>query len=173
LAEIIDLETHTDKRGNLTVFEKLFDIKRVFWLYGCDGSVRGGHRHKKTRQLAVCLRGYCDIDLYSYTLVLDNPQVGLLIEPEDWHTMILSKDCILMVFCSTEFDENDYVFPACANKECQNYREMYYPNNCAWFTILADHTVKLLGKGKCEDYIEGEMKNDYFLINQRDFKRND
>jgi len=168
LAKIIDLKTHTDKRGNLTVIEKLpFDIKRVFYIYGCDGSVRGGHRHKETRQLAVCLRGYCDIDI-GFSVCLDNPQIGLLIEPEDWHSMVLSKDCILMVFCDTEFDENDYIYPACANKECQNYREMYYPNNCAWFTILADHTVRLLGKG-CPDYIEGEG-NDYFLINQRDFK---
>lgn len=50
MAHIIDLKTFTDNRGNLTVIEKVlpFDIKRIFYIYGVDDSVRGGHRHHKT-----------------------------------------------------------------------------------------------------------------------------
>ena len=36
MARQIDLTTHTDNRGNLTVIEKVipFDIKRIFYIYG-------------------------------------------------------------------------------------------------------------------------------------------
>jgi len=55
---MIDLKTLTDKRGNLTVIEKVipFDIKRIFYIYGVDESERGGHRHHKTIQAAICIR---------------------------------------------------------------------------------------------------------------------
>ena len=58
MAHIIDLKTFTDKRGNLTVIEKVipFDIKRVFYIYGVDDSKRGGHRHHKPDRLQFVLR---------------------------------------------------------------------------------------------------------------------
>ena len=61
MAYEIDLKTFTDKRGNLTVIEKTipFQIKRIFYIYGVDDSVRGGHRHHKTVQAAICLQGTC------------------------------------------------------------------------------------------------------------------
>jgi hypothetical protein len=58
MAELTDLKTFTDKRGNLTVIERIipFDVKRIFYIYGVDESVRGGHRHKTTVQAAICLK---------------------------------------------------------------------------------------------------------------------
>jgi len=168
---LIDLKTFTDKRGNLTVIEKLpFEIKRVFYIYGVDESVRGGHRHKETKQAAVCLQGKCRVNGGEIPFFLDSPAKCLIIEPEDWHTMYLSTDAILMVLASTEFDENDYIYPACDNKECICYRELYHPNNCSWFTVMADNTTWLLGKDKCPDYVAGKMIDDNKFINQRDFK---
>jgi hypothetical protein len=43
MSKVIDLKTYTDKRGNLTVIERVipFDIKRIFYIYGVDDSVRG------------------------------------------------------------------------------------------------------------------------------------
>ena len=168
--ELIDLKTFTDERGNLTVIEKLpFPIKRVFYIYGVDGSVRGGHRHKKTRQAAVCIQGSCTVDVPLDYYLLDSPSKCLIIEPEDWHKMYaFSKDAILMVLASTEFDENDYIYPPCANKECICYRDWGHKNNCAWFTVLIDNSIRLLGKGKCPDYIEGEMGDGDNSTNQRD-----
>ena len=63
MAQLINLKTFTDDRGNLTVIEKVipFDIKRVFCIYGVDDSVRGRHRHKKAIQAAVALQGQCEI----------------------------------------------------------------------------------------------------------------
>jgi dTDP-4-dehydrorhamnose 3,5-epimerase-like enzyme len=116
MAHIIDLKTFTDKRGNLTVIEKVipFDIRRVFYIYGVDDSKRGGHRHYKTVQAAICIKGSCTIynnnGEKEETFELDQPNKCLIIEPRDWHTMYnFSPDAILMVFASEYFDEKDYI----------------------------------------------------------------
>lgn len=117
MARLIDLKTFTDKRGNLTVIEKVipFDVRRIFYIYGVDDSVRGGHRHKKTVQAAICLRGECKIrnndsqgvDVFH----LDRPDKCLILEPRDWHEMFeFSSDAILMVLASEYFDKDDYIF---------------------------------------------------------------
>ena len=117
MAHLIDLKTFTDQRGNLTVIEKTipFDIKRIFYIYGVDDSVRGGHRHHKTRQAAVCIQGSCIISNNSGSekqdFILDSPHKCLIIETADWHTMHhFSKDAILMVLASEYFDLEDYIF---------------------------------------------------------------
>lgn len=122
MAYLIDLKTFTDKRGNLTVIEKTvpFDIKRIFYIYGVDESVRGGHRHHTTRQAAICIQGSCKIHNNNgktqTEFSLDRPDKCLILEPEDWHTMnSFSPDAILMVLASEYFDQNDYIFEPYAN----------------------------------------------------------
>lgn len=117
MARIIDLKTFTDSRGNLTVIEKVipFEIKRIFYIYGVDESRRGGHRHHKTIQAAICIKGSCKIynnnGKESADYVLDRPDKCLILEPEDWHTMYeFSSDAILMVLASEYFSESDYIF---------------------------------------------------------------
>jgi dTDP-4-dehydrorhamnose 3,5-epimerase-like enzyme len=117
MAYIIDLKTFTDTRGNLTVIEKVvpFDIKRIFYIYGVDDSKRGGHRHHKTIQAAVCIKGSCTIfnsnGEKEEVFVLDKPNKCLIIQPEDWHTMYdFSEDAILMVLASEYFNNDDYIF---------------------------------------------------------------
>jgi dTDP-4-dehydrorhamnose 3,5-epimerase-like enzyme len=117
MARIIDLQTFTDKRGNLTVIEKVvpFDIKRIFYIYGVDESKRGGHRHHKTIQAAICIKGKCTIynnnGIKEDEFLLDKPNKCLILNPEDWHTMFnFSEDAILMVLASEFFDQADYIF---------------------------------------------------------------
>ena len=117
MAHLIDLKTFTDRRGNLTVIEKTipFDIKRIFYIYGVDESVRGGHRHKTTVQAAICLRGTCHIynndGKTESSFMLDQPNKCLILEPDEWHLMDqFTPDAILMVLASTYFDQNDYIF---------------------------------------------------------------
>ena len=119
MSRIIDLKTLTDKRGNLTVIEKVipFEIKRVFYIYGVDDSKRGGHRHHKTIQAAVCIQGSCKIycnDSHKEEIFdLNQPNKCLILEPEDWHTMYdFTPDAILMVFASEYFDVMDYIYEA-------------------------------------------------------------
>jgi hypothetical protein len=117
MAYLIDLKTFIDVRGNLTVIEKTipFDIKRIFYIYGVDQSVRGGHRHKTTIQAAICLKGSCRIyNNYGQDenyFILDQPSKCLILQTRDWHTMDqFSPDAILMVLASEYFDQQDYIF---------------------------------------------------------------
>ena len=117
MAKLIDLKTFTDARGNLTVIEKIipFDIRRIFYIYGVDSSTRGGHRHHKTIQAAVCIKGSCVIYNNDGTTIeefaLDKPNKCLILEPKDWHKMYrFTEDAILMVLASEYFDPNDYIF---------------------------------------------------------------
>lgn len=117
MAYLIDLNTFTDSRGNLTVIENVlnFDIKRIFYIYGVDDSIRGGHRHFKTIQAAICIKGSCKINNNDgeneKIFNLDSPDKCLLIEPKDWHEMFdFSQDAILMVLASENYNEKDYIY---------------------------------------------------------------
>lgn len=115
----INLQTFTDSRGNLTVIEKIipFEIKRIFYIYGVDDSIRGHHRHKKTMQAAISIQGSCKITnqtgpgIAPEEYILDSPSKCLMIDSTDYHWMHdFSKDCILMVLASEYFDSNDYIY---------------------------------------------------------------
>jgi dTDP-4-dehydrorhamnose 3,5-epimerase-like enzyme len=117
MAKIITLTTFLQQRGNLTVIEKIlpFEIKRIFYIYHVDDSVRGKHRHHKTRQAAICINGSCTI--YSTngtkeeTFLMNDPAKCLLVEPEDWHSMYdFSKDAVLLVLASEYFNPDDYIY---------------------------------------------------------------
>jgi dTDP-4-dehydrorhamnose 3,5-epimerase-like enzyme len=118
MANFLNLQTFTDKRGNLTVIEKVipFDIKRIFYIYGVDDSRRGGHRHHKTIQAAICLKGECKIfnndgNGNEKIFHLNSPDKCLILNPEDWHEMYdFSNDAILMVLASEEYNAEDYIF---------------------------------------------------------------
>jgi len=117
MAHLIDLATFTDTRGNLTVIEKSipFPIKRIFYIYGVDNSVRGGHRHHTTIQAAICLLGKCTIynnnNIKEEAFVLDSPSKCLILNPVDWHQMYdFSENAILMVLASEYFDSQDYIY---------------------------------------------------------------
>ena len=117
MPELLNLKTFTDNRGNLTVIEKTipFVIKRIFYIYGVDQSVRGGHRHRQTIQAAICIKGscriYCNNNTVKEYFALDKPYKCLILNPEDWHTMEqFSEDAILMVLASEYFDPEDYIY---------------------------------------------------------------
>lgn len=120
MAYLINLVNFKDSRGNLTVLDNTeallpFKIKRVFYIYGVDESVRGGHRHKETIQAAICIKGSCvvtnDDGQKFETFTLNDPSQCLILETKDWHQMHdFTPDAILLVFASTYFDESDYIF---------------------------------------------------------------
>jgi hypothetical protein len=117
VAHLILLKTFSEQRGNLTVIEQEipFPIKRIFFIYGVDDSVRGGHRHHTTVQAAICIAGRCIVSNNDGTkkedFLLDHPGKCLILEPRDWHTMHhFTRDAVLLVLASTLFDPNDYIF---------------------------------------------------------------
>ncbi len=117
MARLINLKTFIDKRGHLTVIEKVlpFEIKRIFYIYHVDDSIRGSHRHRQTQQAVICLRGHCTIRSHDGNrheeFTMDDPAKCLILDPKDWHQMLdFSPDAMLMVLASTHFDPDDYLY---------------------------------------------------------------
>ncbi len=115
MAHIINLPSFHDPRGSLTVIERVvpFDIKRIFYLYDTK-EIRGGHRHKKTRQALIVLNGSCEVivnnNIQEEIYLLDSPAKCLLIEPEDWHTMDkFTEGSVLLVLASELYNREDYI----------------------------------------------------------------
>jgi dTDP-4-dehydrorhamnose 3,5-epimerase-like enzyme len=118
MAYTIKLKTVIDNNGTLTVFDRdiPFTVKRIFYIYNVNDTkiVRGGHRHKKTRQALICLKGQCIIynndGFKKQEFILNSPNECLILEPEDYHTMHdFSKDAILLVLASEHYDRDDYI----------------------------------------------------------------
>lgn len=92
-----------------------FEVNRIFYIYHVDDSIRGGHRHHKTWQAAICINGSCKIwntdGLSQHEFHLNNANHCLILEPKDWHKMYdFSKDAILLVLASECFDSKDYIY---------------------------------------------------------------
>ena len=120
LGKIIELQKVTDPRGNLTVAEGItqipFKIARVYWVYDVPGGEsRGGHAHKRLKQLVVATSG-------SFTVTLDNgreqkkyllnhPWQGLLIDTGIWRTLDdFSSGAVCLVLASQRYEEDDYIY---------------------------------------------------------------
>ena len=118
--KLIDLPKITDPRGNLTVAEGAgivpFDIKRAYWVYDVPGGEsRGGHAHKRLRQLVVALSGSFTVTLDNgyerRTVLLNHPWQGLVIETNTWRTLDdFSSGAVCLVLASDHFEEDDYIY---------------------------------------------------------------
>ncbi len=116
---VINFKTLGDDRGSLIAVEQgyntPFEIKRVYYMFDTKhGVIRGRHAHKKLKQIAIAVRGYCtfvlDTGSKKEDIKLDNPNTGLYIEGLIWHEMKdFSEDCVLVVLASDYYDESDYI----------------------------------------------------------------
>ncbi len=117
---IIELDRHhSNRKGDICVVENMvtvpFDVKRIYYLYDIPGGVsRGGHAHKKLKQLIVALSGSFTVTLddgiIKRTFFLNRPNQGLLIEPGIWRTLDdFSSGSVCMVLASEVYDNNDYI----------------------------------------------------------------
>ena len=116
--QIINLNVHTDGRGNLVAVESNidapFEIKRVYYMYGIPGAQeRGAHAHKELEQLVIAVAGSFEIRLdngkVATTTVLDDPAKALYVPKMNWRTLQnFSKDAVCLVLASALYDESDY-----------------------------------------------------------------
>ena len=115
MAQLVECRSFIDSRGRLTVAESELPFRpaRLFWITEAANQHRGGHGHKRTRMVLFALAGRIRIDVRgpdgSSTYILEHPGMGLVLEPEDWHTMDFLGDAILLVAASEPFDADDYV----------------------------------------------------------------
>ena len=85
-----------------------------------SGKTRGDHATKKTRLILFPVSGSCkvvvDDGMVNETFVLNDPSVGLLIEPMVWRSMQeFTTDCVLMAVCDRPFEPG--------NETYDNYEE--------------------------------------------------
>jgi len=116
MARVIELPSFHDSKGSLTVIEKIlpFQIKRIYYIYSVGDAERGGHRHKKTMQAAICVKGscrfYCNNGKEESEILLDSPGKCLILENKDWHIMTdFTPDAVLLVLASEYYDVDDYI----------------------------------------------------------------
>lgn len=120
LGRLITLHTISDPRGNLTVAEENidlpFDLKRAYWIFDVpQGGNRGGHAHKRLRQVLVAVNGSFTVNLDNgkerKKYLLNNPEEGLLIDTEIWRTLDeFSSGAVCLVLASELYDPEDYLY---------------------------------------------------------------
>lgn len=92
-----------------------FAIARVYYILDMPiAARRGKHAHIKISQAALCIRGACkfllDDGKEKAEVILDNPSLGIMLEPMIWHEMYdFSKDCIIVILADAHYDEQDYI----------------------------------------------------------------
>ncbi|EKO3369858.1 FdtA/QdtA family cupin domain-containing protein [Vibrio fluvialis] len=119
LIKWIEFQSLGDERGELISLEGKknipFTIKRIYYLFGMKADIpRGFHAHKRLKQVAICVKGSCDIlmddGIYKETVSLNSPNKGLVIDVMQWHEMRnFSDDCLIIVLASDLYDEDDYI----------------------------------------------------------------
>lgn len=118
IIEIIDIPKINNAKGNIGVVENdtiPFDIKRVYYLFDVpSGAKRGGHAHKKLKQVILAISGSFDVVLKDgkskEIITLNRPDKGLLIENNIWRELEnFSSGSVCLVLASEEFSEADYI----------------------------------------------------------------
>ena len=119
LVKLIKLPYFQEANGSLVIAESNnelidFEIKRVFNVRASIGDVRGQHAHHRCSQLLICSFGSievkCSDSLSSEIYILDEPNIGMLIEPGIWaEQKYLENDSILTVICDRLYEESDYI----------------------------------------------------------------
>jgi oxalate decarboxylase/phosphoglucose isomerase-like protein (cupin superfamily) len=116
--KIIDIPKINNTKGNIGVIENdtiPFDVKRVYYLFDVpSGAKRGGHAHKKLKQVLIAISGSFDVVLKNgkskEIVTLNRPDKGLLIENNIWRELEnFSSGSVCLVLASEEFSENDYI----------------------------------------------------------------
>jgi len=93
--KIIDIPKINNAKGNIGVVENdtiPFDVKRVYYLFDVpSGAKRGGHAHKKLKQVILAISGSFDVVLKDgkskEIIKLNRPDKGLLIENNIWREL--------------------------------------------------------------------------------------
>lgn len=111
--------TESDQLGALSFFESErsipFSIQRIYYIVDvAEGMRRGGHAHKSLWQLLICPYGSIRIDLddgkETTSVLLDRPDIGLVISPGLWREMTwLADKSVLLVAASAYYDASDYI----------------------------------------------------------------
>jgi dTDP-4-dehydrorhamnose 3,5-epimerase-like enzyme len=114
----IDLPVHRRDDGEVVVAETSasvpFAIARVFTISAPVQARRGEHAHRQCLQLMLCVNGavdvICDDGSDTRAFSLDQGNLGLLVPPTIWNTVIFREtNSVLVVLCDRPYEEHDYI----------------------------------------------------------------
>lgn len=106
-----------DDRGSLIPIELKnvpFEVKRVFVVNNVPlNEIRGNHSHYNTKQYLICINGSVDVilnDGFNETIYKLIKGESILIPELIWDSQkFTSENSEILVFCSTEYDIDDYI----------------------------------------------------------------
>lgn len=113
---ILPLESFRDDRGILTplTFDEFgFSAARAFVVRAPQGAVRGGHAHRRVRQVLFRASGTIDLDLRhggaQVRLTLDDSRPAALLEAGVWaQQTYVAPESTLIVFADGPYDPAEY-----------------------------------------------------------------
>jgi dTDP-4-dehydrorhamnose 3,5-epimerase-like enzyme len=113
---ILELESFRDERGVLTpiTFDDFgFSAARAFVVRAPEGSVRGGHGHRRVRQVLFCASGAIEVEVRhggtDARLMLDERHPAALLEAGVWaQQTYVGADSTLIVFADGPYDSAEY-----------------------------------------------------------------
>jgi hypothetical protein len=116
--QFVDIPVISDPRGKLSFIEGGkhidFNINRVYYLFDVPADAeRGGHAHKRLKQLLIPLSGSFDVRVDDGSQVecftLNRPYRGLLLENLVWRELNnFTSGAVCLVLASERYDETDY-----------------------------------------------------------------
>ena len=117
LVRIIALDRVRDHRGSLTpmTFDDVgFSVVRTFVVHAPRGVVRGGHAHRRVRQVLFRASGTIDVDVSHRgeraRITLDEDRPAMMIEPGVWAQQTYVDDhSTLIVFADGPYDSREYL----------------------------------------------------------------
>ena len=113
----INIKSFTRDTGSLYFLEGSnhipFDIKRIFYITDVSGD-RANHAHYLCKQFLIPINGCFDVELFHGSehkiITLDNPNLGLLINPLTWVKIYNFKNNpICLVLASHIYEKDDYI----------------------------------------------------------------
>ena len=117
LVRVLELDCFRDDRGSLTpmTFDDVdFSVARTFVVNAPRGAVRGGHAHRRVRQVLFRASGTIEVDVSHrgerarYTL--DEGHPAILIERGVWAQQTYVDDhSTLIVFADGPYESSEYI----------------------------------------------------------------
>jgi len=116
-----NFQDHRGFMGTLEDHRLPFEVSRTFWISKVpDNTVRGGHAHRTSQQLLICITGIIEVELEGLSGIKHEFQLsptshrGLYLPPLFWGYYTFKEQAVALCMASDYFNESDYI---------RNYRE--------------------------------------------------
>lgn len=118
MVRVLDLDRFHDERGSLVPlsFDDVgFTAARAFVVSAPRGAVRGGHAHRRVRQVLLRASGTIEVEMLHggerAHVTLDESCPAILIEPGVWAQQTYPHDhSTLVVFADGPYDADEYAY---------------------------------------------------------------